>query len=314
MKQQVLLRLLSYGSTILLVIAGFSLWYVWQWEYAPAYLEVDFLSLNRGHGIFIRLPNKHIVLVDGGQSGDIIRELSRLMPFYRRTIDSVLMTDAQPKSVGGLIDVIKRYSVLHLYMPDGMGTTTASEAVLGLAREKSIPVTELSVGDRVNLFSEVLATGNEHLNEKQLANKSVAVNVLFPDQNFPFSKASPAQLVLNLLFGKTEMIFAGDASRAIQNYLAKGIAATSSSLLKDLKSPINILEYDHSGGASNVSQKFIEALDPKFIIVKSSGKVSKATTLKKPQFNARSYVSQIRDLSSSSAQFFSDGERIWKGK
>lgn len=291
-------------AAVLACAAGGAGWYVWVWEYSPPYLEVDFLSLDRGHGIFIRLPDKHAVLVDGGQSGDIIRQLSGLLPFYRRSIDAVFITSPEPKSVGGLVDVLDRYSVGRIYVPRGMATTTASEAVLSLAREKGIPVQELVAGDSVELEKEEKGKEGTSMAE-------VSMRALFPDGGFTFSNASPPELVLKLAFGDANIIFAGSASKSIQNFLAKGFASSSDPLHAD------ILEYAGSGGASNVSEKFIEGIAPRFIVIKSSGTSPKASTAKipkKPQFTVHSYISSIEDILSSSVKFLSDGERVWIGK
>lgn len=301
-------KIITSAAVLACAICGAG-WYVWFWEYSPPYLEVDFLSLNRGHGIFIRLPDKHAVLVDGGQSGDIIHELSGLLPFYRRSIDSIFITESDPKSVGGLVDVLDRYSVGQIYTPKDMGTSTASEAVLSSARAKDIPIKELSAGGSVVLEKEEMAKGE--IREKGTALPEVSMRALFPDYAFKFSNASPPQLILKLTFAKTSIVFAGDASKSIQNFLAKGFASSTDPIHAD------ILEYANSGGAGNVSEKFIESIAPKYIVIKSSGASSKTSTTKistskKPQFTVHSYVSTIKDVGASSVKFLSDGNEIWQ--
>lgn len=175
-----------------------------------------------------------------------------------------------------------------------MGTTTASEAVLSLAREKSISIRELSAGDQVEL---------EKGGKGQPA---VSMSTLFPDAIFKFSKASPPLLVLDLSFGEKDIVLAGDVSTAIQNFLAKGFATSTIQLHSD------VLEYANSGTASNVSEKFIKSLASNYIVVKSTGKASKPP--KKPQFSVRSYTSMIEDIASSSIGFLSDGKKIWLAK
>jgi competence protein ComEC len=294
---------LFWGGLIFLTTTAFSSWYVWHWEFSPPYLEIDFLSLNRGHGVFIRLPDKHAILIDAGQSGDIIRQLSGLLPFYRRSIDSIFVTSAELKSVGGLTDVLNRYSIGQIYMPKAIdlsieaGTSTALDAAVSLANEKNIPIHQLSAGNSIELEKEKIGGS-----EKSAANlPSVSLETLFPDDAFKLSNGSSAQLVLELSYGKTSIIFAGDASKTIQNFLIKNIATSS----------IDILEYSNSGGAGNISEKFIEKLGPKNIVIKSNGIILNPKS-NKPQFTVHSYASKLEDSVTSSVTFFSDRDKIWQ--
>jgi competence protein ComEC len=281
-------------AAVLGCVVAIGAWYFWAWEYSPPYLELDFLSLNRGHGIFIRLPDKSAVLIDGGQSGDIVANLSQLLPFYRRSISAIFITSPDPKSVGGLVDVLARYSIGQIYVPKNMATTSASLAALSLAQKKNIPIKELSAGDLIDLEKD--EKGN------------VQIKTLFPDPLFEFSTSSPSQFVLQLSYANTSVTFAASASRTLQNFL---VNAASSSLARS-----DILEYEGSAGASDVSEKFIESIAPQYIVVKTTGREAKPPSKppKKPPFTIHSYSAEIDDLFSGSAKLFSDGEKIWLEK
>src|SRR4051812_38770310 len=156
------------------LIAGIGIC-VGRFELRQPTFEVYFFKLNRGRSIFMRTPSGQTILIDGGQNSEVIRELTKVLPFYRRQIDVVIATRADPKNVGGLIDVLKRYSVGKIYEPSVMGTSTALDAFLQTAHQKGIHIEKLSKGD-------------------QFAIDSVQFRIIFPDPLFSFNKSNIPEL------------------------------------------------------------------------------------------------------------------------
>src|ERR1700690_3654211 len=66
--------------------------YVWKEEHHPAILEIYAFNLKSGRSYFIRTPDDKRILVDGGANSEIIGELTRILPFYSRRIDSLIAT------------------------------------------------------------------------------------------------------------------------------------------------------------------------------------------------------------------------------
>ena len=52
------------------------------------------------------------MLVDGGPNASVPKCLSEHMPFYDHRIEVVILTHPQADHMNGLIDVLKRYTVL----------------------------------------------------------------------------------------------------------------------------------------------------------------------------------------------------------
>src|SRR3990167_1347632 len=72
-------------------------------------LKVYLLDVGQGDAIFIEAPNGNQVLIDGGPDNKVIQELAKVMPFYDREIDMVLMTHSDADHVAGLVEVLVRY-------------------------------------------------------------------------------------------------------------------------------------------------------------------------------------------------------------
>src|SRR3989344_5217226 len=104
--------------TALLLITIFSIYLVIQ-ESKQGILTVAFLNVGQGDSIFIDAPSGNQVLIDGGPGKGVLRELSKVMPFYDRSIDVVIATHADQDHIGGLPDVLLNYEV-DLFMEPGV--------------------------------------------------------------------------------------------------------------------------------------------------------------------------------------------------
>ncbi|MBU1179004.1 MBL fold metallo-hydrolase, partial [Patescibacteria group bacterium] len=94
---------------ILLAVAGF-VWYAVAWE-SRSGLEVDFLYVGQGDSVFIQAENGNQVLLDGGPNKSVLNQLSKVMPFYDRSIDALILSHPHSDHLDGLVEVLKRYKV-----------------------------------------------------------------------------------------------------------------------------------------------------------------------------------------------------------
>ena len=49
-------------------------------------LEVDFLDVGQGDSIFIKTPEGHQIIIDGGPNSILLQKLAERMPFWDKTI------------------------------------------------------------------------------------------------------------------------------------------------------------------------------------------------------------------------------------
>ena len=74
-------------------------------------LRVSFLDVGQGDAIFIEAPSGRQVLIDAGKNRSVVRQLSKQMPWYDRSIDVVIATHPDADHIGGLPDILSRYRV-----------------------------------------------------------------------------------------------------------------------------------------------------------------------------------------------------------
>lgn len=217
-----------------LFIAG----YIYSWEYRDPVLEVKILSLNRGRAVFVRTPENRTILIGGGQNSEVIREITKSMPFYSRKIDYVFISSAVPAQIGGLLEVVDRYDVQEIIMSRYIATSTVLTQLLRDVRKNKIHVEEVKEGDEIVIEDDLF------------------IRVLFPNEDFKYNKTSLPELGLTLVYRDTSAYLLGNLSKTIQKYILKNTKANESK---------NIVEYYHSMTDTKTSAELLDFLDPQFI-------------------------------------------------
>jgi len=215
--------------------------YIYHWEYREQLLEVHFFSLNKGRAVFIRTPQNKTILVGGGQNSEVIRELTKNMPFYKRRIDYVVLSSAVPAQIGGLIEVVDRYEVKEIIISKIMATSTVLDLLMKEIRKKKIHIEEVERGDEIDIEPDL------------------RLDVLFPRVDFKFNKSSLPELGFSISYSTTSVYLMGNLSKTIQKDIAGILSA------QDVKSDQNLIEFYNSGGESKVSKELIEKLKPSFV-------------------------------------------------
>ncbi len=210
--------------------------YIFHWEFRKPVLEIHFFHLDRGRSIFIRTPHNKTILIDGGQNTQVLRELTKVMPFYRRRIDLIILTSSAAKNAGGLVDVVKRYEIGKIIEPAIMGTSTAMYVLDETVNKKNIKVQKLGKGDEFSV-------------------DNVNFKILFPDPDFKFNKTSLPEMVLLLTHASSSALLLGDVSKTIQKSLVSEVGK------------VNIVEYAHSASDSRVSTDLFNKLNPDYIVI-----------------------------------------------
>ncbi len=269
LKKRVLLFLV-----LLLVVFDGVLLYAAAREARGNILSVSFLDVGQGDAIFIEAPNGAQLLLDGGPNWNVLRELGRLMPFYDRSIDIVLASHADQDHIGGLPDVLSRFSVGSVV--EG-GTLAATAAYGALGRDISLekathPI--LHAGDRIVLDKK----------------RGVVMDILFPDRDASEFDTNVGSIVARLSYGDTCFILTGDSPVAIEKYLVQKYGKAID---------CDVLKVGHHGSDTSSSPEFILAVSPKYAVI-SVGKDNKYGHPK---------ASVLKTLSTSGAEILRTDER-----
>ncbi len=212
--------------------------YIYRYEYRDSVLEIYFFSLKRGRAIFLRTPENKTILIGGGQNSEIIKEITKITPFYKRKIDVLFIPSSLPVQIGGLIDIVNRYEIGKIIMPKIMATSSVLFQLKDEIDKNKIPITEVEKGDYINI------------------DKNLKINILFPYQGFKFNKTSIPDLGLKIEFNKTAIFLFGNLSKTIQKDISKNI---------EIKTEDNLIEYYNSATETRVFKDLINKIKPKYI-------------------------------------------------
>ncbi|HVN26285.1 MAG TPA: hypothetical protein VMT99_01345 [Candidatus Paceibacterota bacterium] len=152
---------------------------------------------SHGDAVFVMLPFRVGILVDGGKDRSIIDDLAKTPAAETHHIDLVVISDPEIARFGGLASVLEEYSIGAIAYDgrNALGTDVpAWKALMQAVAAKGIPLITLGAGDRI------LINGHE------------AAAVLAPDREFASSAdVRDGQIVLYANANGKETVIASHA-------------------------------------------------------------------------------------------------------
>jgi competence protein ComEC len=202
-------------------------------------LKVTFLNIGQGDAILIETPDGVQMLIDGGPDGTVLRELASTMPWFDRTIDIVLGTHPDKDHIGGLVDVLERYTVDHIITTENLMTAKSYRTALN---QEGAEITMARSGQVYSLGA------------------STTVTVFSPASDPSMLETNTASIVVQVRYGDIAFMLTGDAPSSIENYLV----TTYGNQLES-----EVLKLGHHGSKTSSSHEFLTAVEPQFAVVSS---------------------------------------------
>ncbi len=249
------------------------------------YLTVRFLDVGQGDSVHIVTPDGYELLIDGGPSASVLRELSKGRLFFDKKIDVVIATHPDTDHVGGLVDVLKRFDVDWLLETESKSDSSAAVAYSDVVS--------------IENARKILAQSGQVL---QLG-ASTTVQILSPYGDTTQWKSNSASIVVRVVYGETEFMLTGDAPSEIEDYL---VGLYGSSLQSD------VLKLGHHGSKTSTSELFLDNVQPLFAVVSAGAnnryRHPNVDVIKKVMDREIQVVSTIE---SGTITFKSDGVNVW---
>jgi competence protein ComEC len=252
-------------------------------------LSVVYIDVGQGDATFIESPAGTQVLIDGGRGVQVLKELPRLMGYFDRTLDVVVATHPDADHIGGLIDVLERYTVETIVMTDNVNDTPAYEAFMREVQEEGATIFLARRRDTIHL-----GMGDAG---------STTLEVLFPDRSVVDVESNTSSMILKLSYGSADFLFTGDSPSSIETYL---IGLDGSNLESE------ILKIGHHGSRTSTDPAFVEAVRPQYGII-SAGKDNDYGHPHKEVMETLSTHEVITKNTADEGSIFleSDGNQIW---
>lgn len=271
--------LLVAGTIIVWILPGLSSAQTGQ------YLQVHFLDVGQGDAILIQTPDGVEVLIDGGPNNSVLRELAQKMSFFDRDIDMVIGTHPDSDHIGGLIDVLARYNVHTILTTENKSDTSTAAQYLSAVSTEGAQVVYARQG-------QVFQLG-----------ESTVLRVLYPVVDPEAMESNASSIIVQLVYGETEILLTGDSPQRIEEYLVQeGVSLQS-----------DVLKLGHHGSRTSTSELFLETVRPTYAVVSAE----KDSRYGHPHVEVTDMVTQHNIEIHSTAQegtvtFLSDGVRVWK--
>ncbi len=206
------------------------------------YLQVYFFDIGQGDAAYLRTPDNLDILIDGGPDATVLSKLGKVMPFFDRKIELIILSHPQADHLTGLIDVARRYEISEVVWNDDPCETSLCQQWSSLLQEKNI--------------YQIAPPKNNQIDFGQISIK------------FPYAgeakDMNDQSVLVKIIFGKSMLFFTGDAGVDVEEKLVKNKI--------DLQA--QVLKVGHHGSKNASSQMFLEKVNPYFAIISVGAKNS----------------------------------------
>jgi competence protein ComEC len=205
-------------------------------------LHLYMLDVGQGDAILLVSPSGKQIVIDGGPNTDLLPHLGRLLPFFDRTIDLLVLSHPDADHVTALPDVLRRYTVDRMLLSGAVQHSGRYEALLFLLASTKTPVMISNPDDDIDVGDGLI------------------LDVLWPPPTvFGMEQGEPndASVVLRAIIGNTKILFTGDVGEDAE----RAILASGADIRAD------ILKVPHHGSRTSSSTGFLLAIDPQIALI-----------------------------------------------
>lgn len=205
------------------------------------YLKISFLDIGQGDASFIEWPDGKQMLVDCGRDARILEALGRVMSFYDKTIDYLLVTHPDLDHYGGCTDILKRFDVENIIYT-------------GLQKEdKSWQYFWQTIGLEGADYKQINS-------EQKLQINNSVLHFFYPDSDISGIAESDnnSSIVFKLVFGQSDILFTADAEEDLEKYLIENYSE---------ELDVEVLKVGHHGSGSSSIPEFLGFVTPDISVI-----------------------------------------------
>lgn len=255
-------------------------------------LHLNFYDVGQGDAIFIQTYLGNQILIDGGPSNIVLQHLGKDLPFFDRTIDLVVLTHAHSDHVAGLVEVLKRYKVKKVLLPEVEFRSSPYDEFLRLIEEKQIEKVFAKAGQRIYLDNstvfDVYYPSGKILGVESTANYQLESDDL--NDTSVFGKLS---------FGKSKILLSGDAGVNIETQV-----------LAQFDLDADLLKVGHHGSRYSTSQALLDEVTPQYAVIEVGKNNYGHPTEEVLDRLAQSQIEVFRTDQNKTVRFISDGTNL----
>mgnify|MGYP001569822700 CR=1 FL=1 len=200
-------------------------------------LKIYFLDVGQGDSQLVVLPGGVKILIDGGPNASVIEQLDKILPFYQRYIDLVILTHPQKDHSAGLVEILRRRGA-SLFLSNGQkASITAYQELEKTLKDLRVPTISLSASDKIKYRSNTLS-------------------ILWPPAKLVSKEINDYALVGLLESPGIKALFTSDIG-----------AEQEKVLIEKYNLDLDILKVAHHGSKFSTSQDFLIKTQPKIAVI-----------------------------------------------
>jgi competence protein ComEC len=209
-------------------------------------LTVTVFDVGQGDAILVQCGTRQL-LVDGGPDESVMPKLGAAMPFFDRTIETVVLTHPSADEYVGLVGVLRNYRVGRMFTSGFAASGPDYQALLEAERDAHVTPTTVKPGDRIAIgdcgHADVYWPDRTQggISRNDTGADSIVLRVSRDD-----ATSSHAAVMLM-----------GDANADVE----RALLAAKVPLAAD------VLKVGHHGSADASSSDFIDAVHPSFAAI-----------------------------------------------
>lgn len=202
-------------------------------------LEVYFLDVGQGDAILIRTPQGQNILIDGGPDNILLYELSRVLPWWDRTIDYMIISHYHADHYMAFPEILNKYQVKNILVTAHQSDDLLYNVWQEYLIEKGISSQVVEVGEvfkiNDNLSWQIITADSSHED--------------FNDNS----------LVVRLSYKEIDFLFTGD------------LPSTGEDKILELEFVLEseVLKVGHHGSRYSSGQEFLNQVRPSLCIIQS---------------------------------------------
>jgi len=248
-------------------------------------LHVAFLDVGQGDAILITTPRGHQILIDGGPSPTtLLWQMNRHIPFWDRSLDTVINTHPETDHLAGLPVVLERYRVDQVILPDVEARSSLYGAWEQAVSAEGAIVTQVHAGIQLTTQDDV------------------AIEVLHPGDVLSNSDLNNQSVVTRLTMGQVSFLLTGDIDADVERRLVAAhpqLAAT-------------VLKVPHHGSNTSSSPALLQATSLQLAILSVGadnhfGHPSPAAVQRYADYG----IPLLRTDQVGTIECITDGEQLW---